>query len=300
MEIVNVPKEFQPLYMSDYPCYTSGKNMEEILFDYFIENKESIKTNMVYLPVFWTSYYVSHNYMDKIDNLYLWLDTLDKSKNYFTIVQCAFGIFVKNFDLNIKVFSAGGGGLNINGYNNIHEETYYGLTRSIFFGNKGNFDIPLLCLPLFPSININKNIYCSFMGRFDTHKCRINMKNALMNNPNFLFYDSVNFEEYKNIINRSIFTLAPRGFGYTSFRIYEAILANSIPIYIWDDKKILPFSDELNWEDFCIIINSNEINKLPEILKNTDIIKMQNKICEIKELFTFDNISKYIVRKISN
>ena len=136
------------------------------------------------------------------------------------------------------------------------------------------------------------------MGRFDTHKCRIDMKNALSNNSNFVFYDSVNFEEYKNIINKSVFTLAPRGFGYTSFRIYEAILGNSIPIYIWDDKKVLPYSDELNWDDFCVVINTNQINELPNILKNIDIHKMQNKLSEVKSLFTFENIENYILRKI--
>jgi hypothetical protein len=298
MEIITVPKEFQPYYKSNYPEYSSGKNIEEVIFEYLTNNKGNIQTDMIYLPVFWTSYYVKHNFFHGIDNLCAWLETLDKSKKYFTIVQCAFGIFVKNFNLNITIFSAGGGGLNINDSNNIRELSYYGLKRSIFFGNKGNYDIPLICLPLFPSININKDIYCSFMGRFDTHKCRIDMKNALSKNNDFIFYDSVNFEEYKNIINRSIFTLAPRGFGYTSFRIYEAILGNSIPIYIWDDKKVLPYSDELNWDEFCVIINTNEINELPNILKNIDISKMQRKISQVKNLFTFDEIFKYIIRKI--
>ena len=300
MEIICVPKQFQPDYKSNYPDYSSGQNIEEIIFQYLVNNKEIIKTDMVYLPVFWTSYYVKHNFFDGINSLCKWMDTLDTSKKYFTIVQCAFGIFVKNFNLNITVFSAGGGGLNINNSNNIRELSYYGLNRSIFFGNKGNYDIPLICLPLFPSININKDIYCSFMGRFDTHKSRIDMKNALANNSNFVFCNSVNFEEYKNIINRSIFTLAPRGFGYTSFRIYEAILGNSIPIYIWDDKKVLPYSDELNWDDFCIVINTNQINELPNILKNIDIPKMQSKISQVKDLFTFDEMSRYIIRKISN
>ncbi len=300
MEIINVPKEFQPEYISTYPEYSSGKNMEELLYDYFITNKDSINTDMIYLPIFWTSYYVTHNYMENIDNLYKWLETLDNTKKYFTVVQCAFGIFVKNFNLNITVFSAGGGGLNQNNENCICEVNYYGLTRSIFYGNKGNYDIPLICLPLFECININKSIFCSFMGRYDTHKCRIDMKNSLSNDTNFEFYDSVDYETYKIIINKSIFTLAPRGFGYTSFRIYEAILANSIPIYIWDDKKILPFSDEINWEEFCIIIHINDINKLPEILKNVDINKMQSKLFEIKNLFTIKNIGNYIIKKIKS
>ena len=299
MIIQEIPTIFQPSYKSNYPEYSSGKNIEEICFQYFLENKDSINSEYIYLPVFWTSYYVINNFFNNLDILYTWLNTLNKNKKYFTIVQCALGIFVQDFNLNITVFSAGGGGVNLNNKNTINEINYYGVTRSIFYGNKGNYDIPLICNPLFPCININKDIFCSFMGRFDTHKCRFDMKKALQNDSKFKIFNSVNFEEYKNILNRSIFTLAPRGFGYTSFRIYEAILANSIPIYIWEDKKILPYSDEINWEDISIIIHTNDINTLPEILSNINIKKMQNNILEVKHKFSFDYINNYIVKNIS-
>jgi len=299
MEIVNVPKEFQPVYKSDYPGYTMGKNMEEILFMYLAKNKDEIKIDMIYLPVFWTSYYVINNYIDTIEPLYNWLETLDKSKKYFTIVQVDYGVLLRKFDLNIVVFSSGGGGLNINDKKTICEVNFHGLKRSIFSGKKGDYDLPLMCLPLFPSMNVNKNIFCSFMGRFDTHPCRIIMKNVLSSNINFKFYNSVNYEEYNRILNKSIFTLAPRGFGYTSFRLFEAILVGSIPIYIWEGEKILPYSDEINWEDFCIIIHINEINNLPNILQKVDINKMLHKLIEVKHLFTFENMEKYILRKIT-
>ena len=298
MIICNVPKNFQPNYKSDYPSYSSGRNMEEICFEYFSLFKDNIVSDYIYIPIFWTSYYVKQNYANDIDELYNWLDTLDKSKKYFTIVQYASGIFVRNFSLNILVFSAGGGGLNIKNDSTSREVSFYELNRHIFFGNKADYDIPLICLPLFPSINTNKDIFCSFMGRFDTHKCRIDMKNLLENNPNFKFFDSVNFEQYKIIINRSIFTLAPRGYGYTSFRIYEAIMGNSIPIYIWEDKQILPFSDIINWNDIAIIINSSEIENLSQILKNVNIAEKQNNISKVKEMFTFKYICNYIKTKI--
>ena len=297
MIILDIPKEFQPNYESTYPGYSSGKNMEEIFFYFFSKNKNDIETTnseYIYLPVFWTSYYVTNNYAKNIDRLYNWLDQLDKTKKYFTIVQYASGIFVKNFDLNILVFSAGGGGLNINNNITTRELNYYGLNRSCFFGEKGDYDIPLMCLPLIPSLKLNKSIFCSFMGRFDTHKCRIDMRNLLQHNNKYLFYESLGFEQYKQILNSSIFTLAPRGFGYTSFRIYEAIMADSIPIYIWDDKRVLPFSNKINWDDFSIIIHQNDIHMLPNILENTDITKMQNNLQKIKHLFTFEETFKYI------
>lgn len=301
MIILDIPKEFQPNYKSTYPGYSSGKNMEEIFFDFFSKNKNEIETTnseYIYLPVFWTSYYVTNNYAKNIDRLYNWLDQLDKTKKYFTIVQYASGIFVKNFDLNILVFSAGGGGLNINNNITTRELNYYGLNRSCFFGEKGDYDIPLMCLPLIPSLKINKSIFCSFMGRFDTHKCRIDMRNLLQHNNKFVFYESLGFEQYKQILNSSIFTLAPRGFGYTSFRIYEAIMADSIPIYIWDDKRVLPFSNKINWDDFSIIIHQNDIHMLPNILENTDINKIQNNLQKIKHLFTFEETFKYIISSL--
>jgi hypothetical protein len=301
MIILDIPKEFQPNYKSIYPGYSSGKNMEEIFFEFFSKTKNEIETTnieYIYLPVFWTSYYVTNNYAKNIDRLYNWLDQLDKTKNYFTIVQYASGIFVKNFDLNILVFSAGGGGLNINNNITTRELNYYGLNRSCFCGEKGDYDIPLMCLPLIPSLKINKSIFCSFMGRFDTHKCRIDMRNLLQHNNKFVFYESLGFEQYKQILNSSIFTLAPRGFGYTSFRIYEAIMADSIPIYIWDDKRVLPFSNKINWDDFSIIIHQNDIHMLPNILENTDITKMQNNLQKIKHLFTFEETFKYITNSL--
>ena len=39
----------------------------------------------------------------------------------------------------------------------------------------------------------------------------------------------------------SMLNLAPRGFGRTSFRLYEAIQMGLIPIYLWDDDEWLPY-----------------------------------------------------------
>lgn len=298
MKILDIPIEFQPRYTSNYPGYSSGKNMEEIFYDIFKNNKDLIHTDLIYIPVFWTSYYVIHNHNRNIIPLINWLNTLDKKNKYFTIVQYASGICVKDLNLSILVFSAGGGGLNTLDTYMPKAYSYDNLTRHIFLGNKGNFDIPLMCNPLFPSLNIKKDIYCSFMGRYDTHFCRVNMRNILCKNNKFKLYNSVNFEKYKEILNRSIFTLAPRGYGYTSFRIYEAIMANSIPIYIWHDKKILPFADNIKWDDFCIIIHNDDIEKLPEILDNVNINEKQNNLQKIKNKFTFDETFNYIKEKI--
>ncbi len=298
MIIHDVPKIFQPKYKSDYPKYSSGKNMEEIFFEFFSVNAKYIVTDLVYLPVFWTSYYVTHKYGDYIQELYDWLNTLDKNKKYFTIIQYASGLYIKNHDLNITIFGAGGGGFNKKGYEQTQVE-FSGFRRVVFIGDKPTYDIPLMCLPRFPEQNIKKDIFCSFMGRFDTHPTRTVMKEKLSKfGDKFLFCHSKSFKEYNDILNKSKFSLSPRGYGYTSFRIYEAILANSIPIYIWYDKKVLPFEDIINWEDFCILVHKDDIEKIPSILDSVNYERMYNNLQKVKEKFTFDETFKYICNKI--
>jgi hypothetical protein len=296
MQIYTVPSQFQPEYYK--------KNIEEIIYDHF-KNRDcsSIHTEYIYLPIFWTSYYILHDFADKSGELSNWIHSLDKSKKYFTIVQFDAGIYVQNYDIDIMVFTAGGGGLNIGNGDLEQDECmrkvhYHDVIRTVFCGNKGTYDIPLLCLPEIPLLNLEKDIYCSFMGRMDTHTLRMDIRNTLQNNPKFQFWETVDYDTYKNTLNRSIFSLAPRGFGYTSFRLYEAIAVNSIPIYVWEDKICLPFEDEINWYDFCIVIHISKIHELEEILNKVDIPKMQMRVAEIKKVFTFTYTTDYIIRKI--
>ena len=51
MKILDVPKQFQPVYKSIYPGYSSGKNMEEVFYEMFKNNQNAIKTDLIYIPV---------------------------------------------------------------------------------------------------------------------------------------------------------------------------------------------------------------------------------------------------------
>jgi hypothetical protein len=298
MEIYNVPSHFQPEY--------SKKNIEEIIFDIIkYMNNSNFKTEYIYLPIFWTSYYILHDYGDRSGELATWINSLDKSKKYFTVVQYDSGIYVKNYDIDIMVFTASGGGLNI-GIGDLDADPcmckvkFNDTVRTVFCGNKGSYDIPLLCLPEIPFLNLERDIYCSFMGRMDTHTLRMEIRDTLQNNNEFKFWETVDYETYKQILNRSIFSLAPRGFGYTSFRLYEAIAANSIPIFVWEDKICLPFDDEIDWTEFSIVIHISQIRDLENILKNVNIPKMQQQLAQIKHVFTFNYTTDYIIQKISS
>jgi hypothetical protein len=107
--------------------------------------------------------------------------------------------------------------------------------------------------------------------------------------------------ELTNIMIRSKFALCPRGYGNTSFRMYEAMQLGAVPVYISDDF-FLPWSDELNWNEFCVIVDSKNLKDLPSILNNIpeeQINKMANKAKEVySEYFTLDATYRNIVKRI--
>ena len=80
----------------------------------------------------------------------------------------------------------------------------------------------------------------------------------------------------------------------------KPILAESIPIYIWENKKVLPFEDILNWEEFSIVINISEIHNLPNLLEKCNISEMQRKLKTVKHYFTFDGTFDYIKKTIKS
>ena len=65
--------------------------------------------------------------------------------------------------------------------------TYANLHREIYEGSSGDFIIPLTCQPEFSRISLNKTIFCSFVGRLDTHFCRYSIANTLKKDKRFKF-----------------------------------------------------------------------------------------------------------------
>lgn len=236
-----------------YPPYNQ-MIFEEYFYNYYVSN--NIKTDREYLPIIWTNYYLSKNYgQSSMEDLQTFLYSLDKSKKYFTIVQWDDGILNDINHLDILVFGQGGGGKASDAPN--------------FIGNIGNVEIPLNNLP---SDNINKNrerdILCSFMGVIEgRHPIREKMKNILSNFEDIKIYNSVEYNKFKNLMETSIFSLCPRGYGATSFRINESLMYGTIPIYIYD-KPWIPWKNEIDFNTYGILISENEIDKIPTIIKS--------------------------------
>ena len=52
-------------------------------------------------------------------------------------------------------------------------------------------------------------------------------------------------DTFINTTINSKFALSPRGYGRSSFRIFECFELGTIPIYIWNDINWLPFQKKV-------------------------------------------------------
>lgn len=95
-------------------------------------------------------------------------------------------------------------------------------------------------------------------------------------------------EEYINNLIESDYVLTPKGAGNFSLRFYETLSVGRIPILI-NTEMVLPLEDMIDYSEFCLIINYQDISKLGDILtdfhKNLSNEKFQSMQAKSREAF---------------
>jgi hypothetical protein len=224
-----------------------------------------------FLPINWCGWFVNNNYGKAripMQNLQRFVNGLDKNKRWFCCTQYDLGVLTDISNLNIKVFGSGGGRI--------------------------DFPIPLICKPHGKQEH-ERTIFANFIGSI-THPIRKKMVDIL---PGGEYYVSTNHHPitvFCDALSRSIFTLCPRGFGLTSFRICEALEQGSIPVYI-SDEFIIPGHKDFN--EYGVLIHTDQINEIDDILKSISpdqIVSKQEAGKRIyEEMFTFEGCKKLIL-----
>jgi hypothetical protein len=268
--MIQVPHQFQQRHPFPYPS-DNHSCFEEWFFDHYEPNNEERE----YLPVFWTGYYVRADFgtnKSLMGMLQWWLDGLDTSKKYYTIIQYDNGILHNIDHLDIKVFSMSGG--------------------------RTNYPLPLIAMPHAFSFNFRRRpFFANFIGKI-THPIREQILKA-QTPGNYILTHKHKLADYCRIIASSTFTLCPRGFGPTSFRIQEALQFGSIPVYI-SDEFVLPHN--LPFEEFGVIIEAKDAGIINEILRsipNDEIKRRQHAIHGIySQYFTYDGNKKAIQKEV--
>lgn len=262
-----------------YPNYHKGDYFEEFFFKRFFNDFKNCEINSIkYIPIFWTNCYTNKVFTKKSYNIQNILDTLNNDELYFTISQhddCIYEVLPKN----TIIFSMGG--------NKVSQNI---------------IPIPLICSSLnYPKLK--KDINISFVGSL-THPIRNKILQEYYQDKDFLFItkewqlkntqNEINL--FQDIMSRSVFTLSPRGYGKTSFRLYESMQLDSIPVYV-SDYHWLPWKNEIEWNNLVITIEEDEIRTIKERIQNTDIVKFnQYKNSIFNDYFTYEGVYKNILK----
>ena len=291
-KILKIPEEFMDMSVIKYPPHQKSKNIEAKTYLEIVRNIESLNSNLIYLPIQWTNYLVKNNYGKNLQPLQDYVNSLSTGQSYFSIVQYAGGPLV-DID-NILFFTAGG-----------------------LFNTKINKNLSYMSIPLISDqhktkLNYkNKKYLASYLGR-NTHKIREEIEMLFKNDKNFYVKNLNSMDikrsdslKFKKIMSNSIFSLCPRGFGPTSFRLYESIQMGSIPVYIAENKEhVLPFSEFIDWEKLCVITNISNLKSLDKKLisivekgEHKERLKY-GKYC-LEKYLNYDFISREIIRTVN-
>jgi hypothetical protein len=100
---------------------------------------------------------------------------------------------------------------------------------------------------------------------------------------------------YQNLINNK-FALCVRGSGNFSFRFYESLCFGRVSILI-DTDVVLPFSNKINWSEHIIAVKPEEIQNLPELLKQSKH-DMKNNRKLWKKFFSIEGYTRNFYKEI--
>jgi hypothetical protein len=157
--------------------------------------------------------------------------------------------------------------------------------------------VPFWTMEDIAPIKEEKQIYCSFIGRM-THETRrlIARKIIEYDSPKFQYFNSLAYNEYRKKLSQTKFSLCPRGAGLSSYRFFECIHANTIPVLI-ADSVVLPYQDELDYSKFSVRVLEKDAGNLELMyssFKSLDYDSLMMNLNQVRNNFSLPFIQKYI------
>lgn len=227
--VLPVPDVLQPGSQPfAYPAHNDDYGVEQDFLRWLTE-QDSLLTSSAqdadwhYLPVFWTRWHLNHDYgREGIHELAVLVQSaLRDDARTFTVCQYDDGPGVP-----------------------------LGAARLFLASRKGEAgeDVPLLAsrhrLPVLPRRKVH---LASFVGRLATHPVREELARAVAGLPRVLVLDGDHgTKRFVEVTLRSLVALAPRGYGGSSFRFFEAAQMGVVPLLV-GDLDTRPFKSSLDW-----------------------------------------------------
>ncbi|KAJ1613103.1 exostosin-like protein [Cryptosporidium canis] len=310
IRIFDLTKRLRPRLSTNYSGYRGPWIEDGVFCNWIVKyyRGEIEKCNMleqhspVYLPIFWTS--IQRNKVDN-DVKKEWqaeaqnvINSLKNDTLYFTVLQDAEGFKKSKLRFkstsNLVVFNAGGATL---GFKQVPIPLIKGELQ--YEGLSAEKDIWLSSTIVKKHFPVRKKLFetFGFHNVTDEMLSKTIPDEILKDRNKFIHYQG---DQFKQVIQRSVFHLCPRGFGRTSFRLYETVQLGTIPIYIWDDVNWIPYGNLM--ERIGLIIHVSQMTDLFNILNSMGKNELEFKFEEIKKFkhwFTYLGITQYIFKVIN-
>jgi hypothetical protein len=145
----------------------------------------------------------------------------------------------------------------------------------------------------------NKKYYCSFIGTIN-NSLRSNLLTSIKDKFEYNYFSNLNFDDYRLKLSQSYFSLSPRGHGLSSYRFFESIYFNTIPVLFADDIK-LPYTEIIDYTKISIKIDevdAGDFKKIDSKLKSVNVKDMLLNINTYKNMFTLGGIQEYLYNKL--
>lgn len=291
IKYVELPKQFRPKTSITYPPFKSGRYLEEYFYDIVTQNSFNLQSDYIYIPIFWTNLQNHPGFNKMKESLHLILkeklNEYPEGTQFFTVVQHDDG-----------------------------PQLYLPKNTLIFGSCTGDIPLPLIyedtnnTIENFPKF-LYKKYLASFIGSI-THSIRREIQFEFLRRKNMYIRANDNWtnnvsnldaSSFLKLTAESKFCLAPRGYGRSSFRFFEAILLGIPPVYFWDDIKWLPYKEFIKYSDFSVTMHASEIKDTYSFLESISddaYSRMCNNLIEVRKWFTLDTMVKYVIYKLSD
>lgn len=242
MKIANVPYYLQLRQLITFPLHQTGALIEEYAKGFFTGHQKYVSDAWTYLPVFWSGHQVNHEYYryGGETEVLEYLSALNNDKKYFTVIlasKMSLQILDELSRIGCRVYSSA--------------------------GISGTIPIPLPCDVHAVIRKPSPRFLATFCGSLNTSKVRQDMFEAFKDYGDVYITepDFHKVQTFEYMMADSTFALCPRGYGPTSYRLYEAMQCGCIPVYI-TDVEWLPFPNEIGWDDFLVKCHPSELKLL--------------------------------------
>lgn len=294
LTIVPLDRLFRPGTSHVYPPFKHGRYLEEYVYSYLLERQDEISSDWAYLPVFWTHLQNHPAFRDRRGSYQVLLNRALKAMpagtRYFTVVQHDDGVPLE-LPVGTVVFGACTGDRPLP---LIYEDTRHTLASS-------------------PRIPLGeRDILLSFVGTTSTHPVRQESRRWLEGKDGVRWVSrdtwsatvaEADADQFISVTSRSRFCFAPRGYGRSSFRFVEAMLLDTVPVYVWDDVEWLPYLSAVDYSAFSISIHRSELPQLYDRLRaitDEQYRAMQVELRRVRELwFSLEGMCAWLVGEIT-